>query len=140
MEVVDSDWVPTRCSPPSEGSPAPMTGSRYNKPAGGTWHISRRKNTHHLLQKGNSAKLLSEVLFEQTFFFRIWSIFCQEMHQICIGLPDPHQVQNIKWLFENHDSTVEAAKAITWCSSEMKPMDRLVGMLMLVYQNPYITG
>ena len=32
------------------------------------------------------------------------------MHQICIGLPDPHQVQNIKWLFENHDSTVEAAK------------------------------
>jgi len=44
------------------------------------------------------------------------------MHQIYIGLPDPHPVQNNKWLFENHDSTVEAAKAITWCSSEMKPM------------------
>lgn len=44
-----------------------MTGSRYNKPAGGTWHISRKKHTPSFAE-GNSAKLLSGVFFEQNFF------------------------------------------------------------------------
>lgn len=82
------DWVPTRYSPPSEGSPAPMTGSRYNKPAGGTWHISRTK-THTIFCR-RKLRITLEWSCSKSFFFepgQFFTINASDLHRFTRSTP-----------------------------------------------------
>ena len=90
FDLTGSCWVPTRCSPPCEGSPAPMTGSRYNKPAG-EFGISAKKK-HHLLQTETPTKTLAWSLEQKSFWsielkmYKIYQILSQCTTSSCVFL------------------------------------------------------